>query len=107
MLDLRAGEITGEVRYIFPALKEPDEPTEIVLRKLDSEQHKVVFIYLFLKEVNVPSWDLLDFNWSYCYLHHILEHLISFDHLVEIQRLSQIWNTLGKCDKGIPGHLIP
>ena len=55
MLDLRAGEITGEVRYIFPALKEPDEPTEIVLRKLDSEQHKVVFIYLFLKEMNVPS----------------------------------------------------
>lgn len=33
----------------------PDEPTGLVIRKLDSEQHKVVFIYLFLKEVNVPS----------------------------------------------------
>ena len=73
-----------------PGTYGPDEQTGIVIRKLDSEQHKVVFVYLFLKEVNVPSWDLLDFNWSYCNLHHILERLISFDLLVEIQLLSQI-----------------
>ena len=38
-----------------PGTYGPDEQTGIVIRKLDSEQHKVVFFYLFLKEVNVPS----------------------------------------------------